>query len=126
LLNREVPASPRIGFTPVDVRDVAIAHRLAMERPEAAGNRYICAGDYIWMQDIAKILAGEFNPQGYKVPTGRLPYWLLWGLARFDRTVRLALDLVAAGIWSLRRRPSASWVGRCDRLRSRSSTPDKA
>jgi nucleoside-diphosphate-sugar epimerase len=94
LLNREVPASPRIGFTPVDVRDVAIAHRLAMERPEAAGNRYICAGDYIWMQDIAKILAGEFNPQGYKVPTGRLPYWLLWGLARFDRTVRLALDLV--------------------------------
>ncbi len=94
LLMREMPACPRIGFAPVDVRDIAIAHRLAMERPEAAGNRYICAGDHMWIEDMAKVLAAEFNPKGYRVPTGRLPYWLMWIIARFDKTIRLALEYV--------------------------------
>lgn len=92
LLNREVPGSPRIGFAVVDVRDLATAHRLAMERPEAAGNRYICAGEHVWMQDIAKFLAAEFGPQGYRIPTGRLPDWLVWVIGRFDPSVRLALN----------------------------------
>ena len=94
LFMREMPACPRIGFAPVDVRDIAIAHRLAMERPEAAGNRYICAGDHMWIEDMAKVLAAEFNPKGYRVPTGRLPYWLMWIIARFDKTIRLALEYV--------------------------------
>ena len=94
LLDRELPGSPRIGFATVDVRDVAVLHRLAMERPEAAGNRYLCAGDHMWLQDLAKILAEEFNPKGFKVPTGRLPYWLMWAIGRFDKTTRLALDFV--------------------------------
>jgi nucleoside-diphosphate-sugar epimerase len=94
LMVRDMPACPEIGFAPVDVRDIAIAHRLAMERPEAAGNRYICAGEHIWVQDIAKILAAEFNPRGYKVPTGRLPYWLMWIIAWFDKAVNLALTFV--------------------------------
>ena len=94
LMMREMPACPEIGFAPVDVRDVATAHRLAMERPEAAGNRYICAGDHLWVQEMAKVLATEFNPRGYRVPTGRLPYWLMWIIARFDKAVRLALGYV--------------------------------
>jgi dihydroflavonol-4-reductase len=94
LMVREMPACPEIGFAPVDVRDVATAHRLAMERPEAAGNRYICAGEHIWVQDMAKILAAEFNPRGYRIPTGKLPYWLMWIIARFDKAVHLALGYV--------------------------------
>ena len=94
LMTREMPACPRIGFAPVDVRDVAIAHRLAMESPQAAGNRYICAGDHMWIEDMAKVLAAEFNPKGYRVPTGRLPYWLMWVIARFDKAIRLALQYV--------------------------------
>jgi len=94
LMVREMPACPELGFAPVDVRDVALAHRLAMERPEAAGNRYICAGEHVWVQDMAKVLAAEFNPRGYRVPTGRLPYWLMWIIARFDKAVRLALGYV--------------------------------
>ena len=94
LMMREMPACPELGFAPVDVRDVALAHRLAMERPEGPGNRYICAGEHLWVQDIAKILAAEFNPRGYRVPTGRLPYWLMWIFARFDKAVRLALGYV--------------------------------
>jgi nucleoside-diphosphate-sugar epimerase len=94
LMAREMPACPEIGFAPVDVRDVAIAHRLAMERPGAAGNRYICAGEHLWVQDLAKILAAEFNPRGYRIPTGKLPYWLMWVIARFDKAVKLALTFV--------------------------------
>jgi dihydroflavonol-4-reductase len=94
VLAREVPGSPRIGFAPVDVRDIAIAHRLAMENPRAAGNRYICAGRHMWMREIAVVLADEFGPRGYRIPTGHLPYWLLWTVARFNKTVRLALDMV--------------------------------
>jgi len=68
--------------------------RLAMELPQAAGNRYICAGEHLWVQDMAKVLAAEFNPRGYRVPTGHLPYWLMWVFARFDKAVRLALTFV--------------------------------
>lgn len=94
LLNRTVPASPRMGFSVVDVRDVAVAHRLALETPAAAGNRYIVAGEHMWMREMAAVLAEEFNPKGYRVPTGGLPTWLLRVLALFDASVRPALDLV--------------------------------
>lgn len=94
LLSREMPAVPHIGFSVVDVRDVAIAHRLAMETSEAAGNRYILAGEHLWMGDMAAVLAAEFVPRGYQVPTRRLPYWLMWMIARFDKAIGLALSLV--------------------------------
>jgi nucleoside-diphosphate-sugar epimerase len=92
LLTRSVPASLRMGFAPVDVRDVAAGHRLALETPAAAGNRYILAGEHMWMQDIAAVLAEEFNPQGYRVPTGALPTWFGRMMARFDPSVRQAVD----------------------------------
>jgi nucleoside-diphosphate-sugar epimerase len=94
LMKRELPGCPRLGFAVVDVRDVAIAHRLAMEMPAAAGQRFICAGDHYWVKDIAEVLAAEFGPLGYKIPTRELPYWLLWVAGRFDRTVRMMLGYI--------------------------------
>lgn len=94
LLNRSMPAVPQLGFSVVDVRDLAAAHRLALESPKAPGNRYICAGPHTWMQDMARTLDAEFAPQGYRVPTRRLPYPALWLAARFDPTLRLALKFV--------------------------------
>lgn len=41
------------------------------------------------------VLAEEFNPLCYRVPTGSLPTWLLRALARFDTSVRPALDFRA-------------------------------
>jgi dihydroflavonol-4-reductase len=92
LLNREMPAVPKLGFAPVDVRDLATAHRLAMDSPLAAGNRYICAGESVWLTEMAANLAEEFGPRGYRVPTGTLPYWLMWTLARFDYSLRIGLE----------------------------------
>jgi nucleoside-diphosphate-sugar epimerase len=94
LLTRDLPASPKMGFAIVDVRDVATAHRLALETPAAAGNRYIVAGEFMWMREIAAMLAEEFNPKGYRVPTGPLPTWLLRVVSLFDASVRPALDFV--------------------------------
>jgi nucleoside-diphosphate-sugar epimerase len=94
LLRRELPGCPQLGFAVADVRDVAVMHRLAMETPDAAGMRFICAGDHYWVQDIAHVLAEEFGPYGYRVPTRALPYWLLWVVGRFDPTVRMTLDYI--------------------------------
>jgi nucleoside-diphosphate-sugar epimerase len=94
LLSRDMPACPQLGFSMVDVRDVAEAHILAMIKPGAAGNRYICAGEHLWMRDMAKILDAEFRPRGYKVPTGHLPYAILWLAARFDKTLRGTLPFI--------------------------------
>jgi dihydroflavonol-4-reductase len=89
LLAREVPGIPRLGWAVVDVRDLAVAHRLAMEIPAAAGNRYICAGSHIWMRDMARILATR-----YPVTSRPAPYWLLWLIARFDRQTRALLPAI--------------------------------
>jgi dihydroflavonol-4-reductase len=94
LLGHEFPAVPGMGFAMVDVRDVATAHRLAMQTPGAAGQRFICAGDHVWMRKMAFILADEFGPRGYRIPTRPLPYWVMWVIGRFDPTVRFALPFV--------------------------------
>ncbi|MDQ3788259.1 MAG: aldehyde reductase [Actinomycetota bacterium] len=94
LLVRDVPGSPKMGFSLVDVRDVAVGHRLAMETPIAAGQRYVLAGDFVWMREIAAVLGEVFGPRGYRVPTGVMPTWLLRVVARFDPSVRQALDFV--------------------------------
>jgi dihydroflavonol-4-reductase len=52
------------GF--VDVRDVSLAHILAMERAEAAG-RYLCAGDTMSMKEVVGVLA-EHGYDRYKLP----------------------------------------------------------
>jgi len=96
LLAREIPAVPRLGFAVTDVRDVAVAHRLAMETPGVAGNRYIVAGEHLWLREMAAILAAEYRPRGYRVPTGPLPTPALWLAARFDPRLKLTLSM--AGI----------------------------
>ncbi|WP_040778802.1 SDR family oxidoreductase [Nocardia pneumoniae] len=91
LLARDMPGTPRVGWATVDVRDLAVAHRLALETPAAAGNRYICAGEHLWMDEMARILAEEFGPRGFRVPTRRLPNWVVRAVALFDKGVRLTL-----------------------------------
>jgi dihydroflavonol-4-reductase len=88
LLRRDVPASPRMAFAVTDVRDVAAAHRLAMESPAAAGNRYLCTGENMWMRDIARVLATRYD----KIPTGQLPDLAVKAAGLFDPAVRLAVN----------------------------------
>lgn len=92
LMQRDFPACPDMNWAPVDVRDVAEAHVRAMTEPEAAGKRYICATENASMHDVAVILDRHFRERGYKVPTGRLPSFLVRIVAIFDKTARLGLN----------------------------------
>jgi dihydroflavonol-4-reductase len=114
LLSRDVPLVPKIGFHVVDVRDLAAAHRLAMESPDAAGNRYICAGEFRWMREMAEILRERYAPRGYRIPTRPLPYWLMWTIARFDKTIRLALGFVGVrnGVSAAKIQRELGWTTR--------------
>ncbi len=88
LIAGQVPASPHVGFSVIDVRDVADAHVEAMIRPEAGGKRFCCISDFAWMQDIALVLRAH----GYKAPKGRLPNFALRLMALFDPAVRLLVS----------------------------------
>jgi len=114
LLTRAVPAVPRMGFSIVDVRDVATLHRLAMEAPAAAGNRYIAGGRAVWLGEIADLLAREYRPRGYRVPTRPMPGWLLRTAARFDRRLRSGLPLldVPASVSSAKAERELGWRAR--------------
>ncbi len=90
MLTRAMPAIPRLGFTVVDVRDVAVGHRLAMEQPVAAGKRYLLASEFLWLREVAECLAAEFPDR--RVPTRHLPYAALWLAARFDKPLRSVLS----------------------------------
>ncbi|MBV8594567.1 MAG: NAD-dependent epimerase/dehydratase family protein [Caulobacteraceae bacterium] len=88
LLAGTVPGLPRLGFNIVDVRDVADLHILAMTAPEAAGERFIAAGDFAWMADIAALLRARLGPQASKVPTRAAPDLLIRLASIFDRDLR--------------------------------------
>ena len=92
LLDRAFPACPDLTYCMVDVRDVAAAHLAAMHAPAAAGQRYLCAIDSVSMRRVATVLATEYKPKGYRVPTGNLPNWALKLVAKFDKTAALALN----------------------------------
>lgn len=64
---------PRLGFWIVDVRDLADLHIRAMTSPKAAGERFIAAGDFLWMEDMAAALRAKLGLRAAKVPTRRLP-----------------------------------------------------
>ncbi|RYH04668.1 MAG: hypothetical protein EON57_09305 [Alphaproteobacteria bacterium] len=79
---------PRLGFWVVDVRDLAALHIRAMTSPEAAGQRFIAAGDYMWMEDMARSLRGSMGAAAAKVPTKRMPNFAFRIASRFTPQLR--------------------------------------
>jgi dihydroflavonol-4-reductase len=83
-----MPGLPRLGFSFVDVRDVADLHIRAMSAPEAAGERFLAAGPFLWLSDVAAILRDRLGAAAAKVPTRTVPNLLVRGMARFDPGLR--------------------------------------
>jgi dihydroflavonol-4-reductase len=94
MLAGEMPAIPPLNLAFTDVRDLAAAHRLALEVPEAKGNRYICANGHLPMTGIAAILKEEYGPRGYKITTRPLPAWILRVAASFSSEAKLGVDML--------------------------------
>ncbi len=88
LMTGRVPGVPRLGFSMVDVRDVADLHIRAMTAPEAAGQRFIAAGRFMWMADMADFLRAKLGSKATKVPARRLPDILVRLVALFDADLR--------------------------------------
>jgi nucleoside-diphosphate-sugar epimerase len=83
-----MPGIPRLGFSFVDVRDVADLQLRAMVAPEAAGERFIGSGPFLWMSEVAEILRARLGPAAAKVPTRKVPNFVVRAMARFDPGLR--------------------------------------
>ena len=82
------PGVPRLGFSFVDVRDVADLEIRAMTAPEAAGQRFIAVTQFMWMVDAGKVLRERLGDEASKVPTRTVPDLLVRGMALFDGGIR--------------------------------------
>ena len=96
LMHREMPMIPRLNMPCVDVRDIARAHVIGMTLPEAAGKRHCLVNEGLWFKEIAEALKEEFGSQGYNVPTGEAPKFMLWIMGRFNKSIRMILPSVNA------------------------------
>ncbi|NYE94421.1 nucleoside-diphosphate-sugar epimerase [Psychromicrobium silvestre] len=89
MLRGGMPGTPRIGLEVVDVRDLADIHLRAMVSPDAAGQRFLATGEFLWMRDIAQTLRSGLGTAAAKVPTRNLPDFLVRFTATFlDRSLR--------------------------------------
>lgn len=95
LLSGRVPGLPRLGFNVVDVRDVAELHVRAMIDDNSAGERYIAAGTYAWMPDLAELMRSRIDgPRKAKIPTRKMPDFVIRLAGLFDKD----LGSVAPGL----------------------------
>jgi dihydroflavonol-4-reductase len=92
LLEGAVPGVPNLYFGAVDVRDVADLHILAMTNPAAKGERFLAiAGDFLSVRDIALLLKSRLGSAAARVPTRRIPNWLVRLAALRDPAIKQVL-----------------------------------
>lgn len=89
MLEGRMPGNPELYFGVVDVRDVADLHVIAMTHPAARGERFLAlAGEFLSLQQIARVLKERLGAAGRRVRTRQLPGWLLRAAAGIDPRVR--------------------------------------
>ena len=81
LMAGKFPMIPNFRFGVVDVRDVALAHVRALQRP--AEGRHLLNAEAAWLTDLAKIVRDAFPDA--KVPRFRMPNPLMYAVAIFDK-----------------------------------------
>ncbi|HTW85071.1 MAG TPA: aldehyde reductase [Candidatus Sulfotelmatobacter sp.] len=89
LMDGALPGCPRLSFGAVDVRDVADLHLRAMTHPAANGQRFLaCAGDFMTIVQMARVLKERLGAAARRVPVRELPDWLIRVVALFDPQAR--------------------------------------
>lgn len=96
LLERQTMMLPDIVFPSCDVRDVARAHLVALELPEASGNRHMIITEYDSpnIKTAANWLSQEFGAKGYRVPTTLAPNFLIKFASIFDKRVAFVTPIL--------------------------------
>jgi nucleoside-diphosphate-sugar epimerase len=108
------PGAPRLGFSLVDVRDVADLEIKAMTAPEAGGERFIAATQFLWMIEIGAILRERLGAAASKVPTRNVPNLIVRGMALFDPSIRSVVGGLGkrTELSSAKARDSLGWAPR--------------
>lgn len=108
------PGVPRLGFSLVDVRDVADLELLAMTSPDAGGERFIAATEFRWMAEIGEVLRKRLGDAASKVPTRTVPNLLVRGMALFDPGIRSVVSGLGkrTELSSKKARSSLGWTPR--------------
>lgn len=89
VLSGAMPMAPDLGFGVVDTRDCAALHVRCLEEPGLADERFLAAGRFVKIIEIAEILRAELPPEHTKkVPTKVMPNWMVSLLALFNPAVR--------------------------------------
>jgi len=86
-----MPGVPRIGFSFVDVRDVADLEVRAMTDPAAGGQRFVAVERFMWMSEVAAVLRERLGEDAARVPTRGVPNLVVRAMAVFDPGVRSIL-----------------------------------
>ena len=94
LLTGRFPAIPNIGFAITDTQQLVDLHLRAMLAPEAANERFLGVGDFLWMDEIAKLLRDRLGAAAQKVPTHKLPNVVVRLAALFQYEARFMLPLL--------------------------------
>ena len=66
VLSGKDPMQPRFGLPVVDVRDVAAMHVRALEVPASAGKRFLASESFLWLADMARLLADAWPDRGIR------------------------------------------------------------
>jgi nucleoside-diphosphate-sugar epimerase len=98
-LLRGMPAVPRLGFSFVDVRDVADLHIRALGDPAAGGQRFIATDRFLWMAEVAAIIRERLGDSARKVPTREAPNVMVRALALFDASARSVIGNLGKQSW---------------------------
>lgn len=109
-----MPAMPRLGFTFVDVRDVADLHLRAMTDPAAGGERFIAADRFLWTAEVAAVLRERLGDAAPKVPTRVAPNLLVRAMSLFDGGIRPFVSDLGKRQWtsSEKARRTLGWAPR--------------
>ncbi|WFL77281.1 NAD-dependent epimerase/dehydratase family protein [Altererythrobacter arenosus] len=89
LLDGSAPMAPDLGFAVVDIRDIADIHVRCLEEPGLAGERFLAAGKFMKFLEIGEVLRANLpSEHTRKVPTRRMPDWIVHFLALFNAGIR--------------------------------------
>lgn len=86
ILRGKDPMVPQIGFTTVDVKDVAALHVKALTDDTSVGKRVMAVDQFLWFVDFAKLIKAEFSNR--RIPTRVAPNVLIKVLGLFDPAIR--------------------------------------
>lgn len=89
LMDGSTPGCPDLSYGVVDVRDVVDLHLRAMTDPAANGERFLAvSGASMTIREMALALKARLGDAAKRVPTRRVPDWLVRVVGLFDAEIR--------------------------------------